>query len=128
MSYRNVSGLKRTGGHDMYMYPFVKSEYVALDVEKKKMLCANSYKVCSTINNWNSTIQQRTVELLKETFELFPFIYKDLARSFSEIQSVDAANVTPMSAIHSISNYLKQFYQIKESKLYLPAVTLDSPR
>ena len=105
------------------MYPFVKEAYVALDVEKKKVLCANAYKVCAAIDNWNTTIQQRVVETLDTIFAEFPFIQKDLARSFSEIQLVDAADIKPMSAIHSIKNYLKQFYVIKENKLYIPNIT-----
>ena len=105
------------------MYPFIMTTYIALDVEKKKVLCANSYKICAAIDNWNTTIQQRVVEMLEALFTEFPFIQKDLARSFSEIQLVDAADIKPMSAIHSIKNYLKQFYVIKENKLYIPNIT-----
>lgn len=107
------------------MYPFVKSHYLALDVEQRKVLCSSSYKIVAALKPWSASGKQKVMELLKQLMGSHKFILSDMSTAYDDIDSTNPVTTIPYSVLEYIECYFKQFYVVKNQKLCLP--NLNAP-
>lgn len=108
------------------MYPFVKPAYTAMEVEQKKELCSNAYRICSNLSPWTPNTKQTVLDLLSKVMTAFPFIRRDIEPAVDELRRYNPLLVIPCSVVECIRSYFKQFYVIKERKLCLPQIRSDN--
>lgn len=104
------------------MYPFVKAEYITLDVDKRKEICSLSYRICTATATWTAQSKQKILELLESAMESWSVIRRDLGSSYEELQNYNPIVWVPSSILEYIRVYFSQFYTIKDKHLCLPSV------
>lgn len=104
------------------MFVFLKAGYTGLNIEAKKELCSESYRIVTALATWTSNAKLRVLEGLDKAIKLFPAIKNDIEGSQKELQENNPLFREPKSVIDYLKSYFGQFYKVKDGKLYLPVL------